>query len=106
MGRIVRRLSRPLPQIATELAAACRQRQAAKQSPDAGAPSAPAGGALIPREGGHTVYDARLGVTWLADANLAAKETFGVPNVNKSGSMNYATAVRWVMANGRTKPSL
>jgi hypothetical protein len=93
-----RGLSRPLPQIATELAAACRQRQAAKQSPDASAPSAPAAGALTPREGGHTVYDAHLGVTWLADANLAAKETFGVPNVNKSGSMNYATAVRWVAA--------
>jgi hypothetical protein len=93
-----RGLSRPLPQIATELAAACRQRQAAKQSPDAGAPSTPAGGALIPREGGHTVYDARLGVTWLADANLAAKQAFGVPKVNKSGSMNYATAVRWVAA--------
>ncbi len=97
-GQPPRGLSRPLPQIATELAAACRQRQAAKQSPDAGAPSAPAGGALIPRDGGHTVYDARLGVTWLADADLAAKETFGVPNVNKSGSMNYATAVRWVAA--------
>ena len=97
-GQPPRGLSRPLPQIATELAAACRQRQAAKQSPDAGAPSAPAGGALIPREGGQTVYDARLGVTWLADANLAAKEAFGVPNVNKSGSMNYATAVRWVAA--------
>jgi hypothetical protein len=93
-----RGLSRPLPQIATELAAACRQRQAAKQPPDAGANSAPAGGALVPREGGHTVYDARLGVTWLADANLAAKETFGVPNVNKSGSMNYATVVLWVAA--------
>jgi Protein of unknown function (DUF1566) len=97
-GQPPRGPSRPLPQIATELAAACRQRQAAKQSPDAGAPSAPAGGALISRQGGHTVYDARLGVTWLADANLAAKETFGVPNVNKSGSMNYATAVRWVAA--------
>ena len=97
-GQPPRGLSRPLPQIATELTAACRQRQAAKQSPDAGAPSAPAGGPLIPREGGHTVYDARLGVTWLADANLAAKETFGVPNINKSGSMNYATAVRWVAA--------
>jgi hypothetical protein len=53
---------------------------------------------LIAGEGGRTIYDARLAVTWLADANLAAKETFGVPNINRSGSMNYATAVRWVAA--------
>jgi hypothetical protein len=91
--------SRPLPQITPELAAACRERQAAKQSSEASLPLPAAGGAaLIPREEGRTVYDAHLGVTWLADANLAAKETFGLPNINKSGSMNYATAVRWVAA--------
>ncbi len=58
----------------------------------------PGGSTLIAREEGRTVYDARLAVTWLADANLAATQTFGVPNINKSGSMNYATAVRWVAA--------
>jgi len=56
------------------------------------------GSTLIAREGGNTIHDARLAVTWLADANLAAKETFGVSNINKSGSMNYATAVCWVAA--------
>jgi hypothetical protein len=92
-------LSRPLPQIAPELASACKDRQVSRQSSNANAPSPPVGkSTLIAREGGRTVYDARLGVTWLADANLAAKETFGVANINKSGSMDYATAVRWVAA--------
>jgi len=59
----------------------------------------PAGrSALTAGDGGRTVYDARLAVTWLADANLAATQAFGVQNVNKSGSMNYATALRWVAA--------
>jgi hypothetical protein len=59
----------------------------------------PAGrSALTAGDGGRTVYDARLAVTWLADANLAATQAFGVPNINKSGSMNYATALRWVAA--------
>jgi hypothetical protein len=97
-----RGLSAPLPQVTPELAAACREKQAAKQSADASVPLSPAGGTLTAREGGRTVYDARLGVTWLADANLAAKESFGVPNVNKSGSMNYETAVRWVAAMNAT----
>jgi len=92
-------LSRPLPQIAPELASGCKDRQLAKQSPNASTPWPPVGGsALVAREGGHTVYDARLGVTWLADANLAAKETFGIANINKSGSMSYATVLRWVAA--------
>ena len=94
-----KRVSRPLPQITQQLAAACRERSLAKQSPDANAQLPPQGGStLIAREEGRTVYDARLKVTWLADANLAAKQTFGVPDINKSGSMNYATAVRWVAA--------
>ncbi len=86
-----RNLSRPLPQIAPDLAAACRE----KQSPSAPLPPV---GNLVPGDGGRTIYDARLAVTWLADANLAAQQTFGVPNINKSGSMNYATALRWVAA--------
>jgi hypothetical protein len=53
---------------------------------------------LSPSNSGHTVYDSRLDVTWLADANLAAKEKFGVPNINKDGSMDYQTAVQWVKA--------
>jgi hypothetical protein len=94
-----KRTSRPLPQITQELAAACREKSVARQSPQGNQQFPPPGGStLIAREGGRTVYDTRLKVTWLADANLAAKQSFGVPNVNKSGSMNYATAVRWVAA--------
>lgn len=44
------------------------------------------------------VYDATLNVYWLANGNLAAKQTFGVSGINNSGSMDYATAIRWVQA--------
>jgi hypothetical protein len=98
-GEQPKRASRPLPQITPQLAAACRQRSLARQSPEANAQLPPAGrSALTAGDGGRTVYDARLAVTWLADANLAATQAFGVPNINKSGSMNYATALRWVAA--------
>ena len=52
----------------------------------------------MPAADGQTVYDPNLNVTWLADANLAGKQTFGVSNINKNGSMDYATALRWVDA--------
>jgi hypothetical protein len=58
----------------------------------------PRGEQLSPTNGGQTVYDGIQNVTWLADANLAAKEQFGVPNINKDGSMDYQTAVQWVNA--------
>ena len=51
-----------------------------------------------PAADGQTVYDPSLHVTWLADANLAGKQTFGVSSVHKDGSMDYATAIRWVAA--------
>ncbi len=47
---------------------------------------------------GQTVYDPLLGITWLADANLASKKTFGVQGINRDGSMDYQTAVNWVRA--------
>ncbi len=47
---------------------------------------------------GETVHDDIFKVTWLTDANLAAKETFQVPNINHSGSMDYQTAIAWVKA--------
>jgi hypothetical protein len=93
-----KRVSRPLPQIASQLAAACRERSLAKQSSDQNPQLPPQGAPLVAREEGRTVYDGRLKVTWLADANLAAKQSFGITSINKSGSMNYATAVRWVAA--------
>ncbi len=47
---------------------------------------------------GQTVADPALGVTWLADANLARKDSFGVAGINADGSMDYQTAVNWVAA--------
>src|SRR5580658_6252110 len=58
---------------------------------------------LIPN--GKTVFDTVNHVTWLANANLAATERFGLPLcdgsvtepcVNLSGSMNYESAEAWV----------
>jgi len=54
--------------------------------------------ALIPSADGMTVYDTVVHVTWLANANFAATETFSVAGINANGSMNYATAVAWVAA--------
>src|SRR5580704_15390547 len=60
---------------------------------------------LIPN--GETVYDVVNHVTWLADADLPANQRFGIPVcdasgaepcVNRSGSMNYASATAWVAA--------
>jgi hypothetical protein len=56
---------------------------------------------------GETVYDVVNHVTWLADADLPAQQRFGIPLcdasgaepcVNRSGSMNYASATAWVAA--------
>jgi hypothetical protein len=47
---------------------------------------------------GQMVADPALGVTWLADANLARKDTFNVAGINADGSMDYQTAVNWVAA--------
>src|ERR1700728_829053 len=74
-GEQPKRASRPLPQITQQLAAACKERSLARQSPEANAQLPPASRtALIAAEGGRTVHDGRLGVTWLADANLAATQ--------------------------------
>jgi hypothetical protein len=92
LGEKPKRASRPLPNISQELATACRDKSVGNPLPP------PDGSTLIAREGGREVYDTRLAVTWLADADLAAKETFGVADIHQSGSMNYETAVRWVAA--------
>ena len=57
---------------------------------------------------GTTVYDIANNVSWLADFNLAATNTFGLPVcngtintktcVNASGSMSYQAAAAWVAA--------
>ena len=53
---------------------------------------------LQPSADGLTVYDATLKVTWLANANLAATNSFGVTGVNPDGSMSWNTAQNWVAA--------
>jgi hypothetical protein len=82
----------PLPRIDPQVVNACRS---GKESAVA---AVPAHAPLVPAADGQTVYDPNLKVTWIADANLAAKQTFGVSGINKSGSMDYATALRWVDA--------
>ncbi len=48
------------------------------------------------------VYDPNQGLCWLADANLAADPTMraslGVSGINPNGSMDFATAQKWVAA--------
>jgi len=82
----------PLPNVSPQLVSACRAGK------DSAAVAAPASAALVAAADGQTVYDPNLNVTWLADANLAGTQTFGVSNINENGSMDYATAVRWVAA--------
>ncbi len=84
--------SRRLPSINSEVVNACRAGNDSVPAPT------PASAPLVPAADGQTIYDPNLKLTWLADGNLAAKETFGILNINKSGSMDYATAVRWVDA--------
>jgi len=62
---------------------------------------------LVLSPDGATVYDTVNGVNWLANADLAATNRFGLPVcpapgaqpcVNPSGSMNYTSAAAWVAA--------
>src|ERR1035441_5255062 len=68
-----------------------------------------ASGTLVLSADGLTVYDTVNGVTWLADANFASSNRFGLPLcsgsgsgvricVNPGGSMNYQAAAVWVQA--------
>ncbi len=54
-------------------------------------------GRFVPSADGQTVHDTLLQVTWLADADLPAKQKFSLP-IRDSGAMNFATARRWVAA--------
>jgi hypothetical protein len=67
-----------------------------------------AGSTLVLSADGATVYDAANNISWLANANLAASNRFGlplcttsgstIPCVDPSGSMNWVGAVAWVAA--------
>ncbi len=59
---------------------------------------------LVLSQDGGTVYDSVNNVTWLADADLAASNRFGLPagyepgQINPTGSMSYQSATAWVAA--------
>lgn len=58
--------------------------------------------ALVSRLGGQAVYDTDLDITWLADANLAADNAFGVAfgigGIRANGTMSWDTANDWITA--------
>lgn len=54
--------------------------------------------ALVSRLGGQAVYDTDFDITWLADANLAASNTFGVSGITDGGQMSWTTANEWIAA--------
>ncbi|GAB4511079.1 MAG: hypothetical protein Tsb0026_13710 [Sulfuricaulis sp.] len=53
--------------------------------------------ALVDSSGG-LIYDTELGISWLADANLAVTNAFGVTGINANGSMDWSTAQSWIAA--------
>jgi len=54
--------------------------------------------ALVSRLGGQAVYDTDFNITWLANANLAASNTFGVSGIASNGIMSWDTAQSWIGA--------
>jgi hypothetical protein len=59
------------------------------------------GQGLHPSRDGATVWDPAAGVTWLADADLARTEQFGVRGIDRDGSMEEPTAAEWLQAMNR-----
>lgn len=57
-----------------------------------------ANAALLSRLSGAAYYDDVLDVTWLANANLAMSNTFGVSGIGANGSMNWYKANEWIAA--------
>ncbi|MCE9551015.1 MAG: DUF1566 domain-containing protein [Betaproteobacteria bacterium] len=47
---------------------------------------------------GSTIYDTDLNINWLANANLADTQAFGVSGINANGTMNWNTAGLWIAA--------
>lgn len=60
--------------------------------------SASADAALLSRLNGQAYYDEALEITWLANANLAQSETFGVDGIYSDGGMPWDTALDWIDA--------
>lgn len=57
-----------------------------------------ANAALFSRLGGQAYYDSTLGITWLADANLADSNDFGVAGIGFNGDMSWDKANEWIAA--------
>lgn len=57
-----------------------------------------ANAALVSALGGQVVNDTDLNITWLANANLAATNTFGVSGIDPAGYMSWSTAQSWIGA--------
>ena len=55
-----------------------------------------ASAALIQVLGNQAVYDSGFNITWVADANLAASNNFGVSGINANGTMTWFTAQNWI----------
>lgn len=53
---------------------------------------------LISTSGGQAFYDDVLNITWLADANFATTNNFGVSGIDGSGTMTWDTANDWIAA--------
>lgn len=57
-----------------------------------------ANAALYSRLGGQAYYDSALDITWLADANLADTNDFGVTGIGFNGTMTWGKANEWISA--------
>ena len=53
---------------------------------------------LVPAMGGQVVNDTDLNITWLANANLAATNAFGVGSIGVTGAITLLAAVPWLRA--------
>jgi len=58
--------------------------------------SLPANAALVSALSGQAVYDTDRDISWVADANLAASNTFGVTGINANGTMTWDKANEWI----------
>jgi hypothetical protein len=57
-----------------------------------------ANASLVSALGGQVVNDTDLNITWLANANLAATNKFGVSGIAADGRMTWNTANAWIAA--------